>query len=73
MVDSLSVITLVVTIIILICVGVILYFLNNARQTWTDVLKKFNIKSYLQGNPTQGQVKMQVGGNNSNKSAVWMV
>jgi cell division protein FtsX len=72
MANSLNIITLVVTVIIFICVIIILYFLNNARQTWTSVLKKFNIKSYLQGNPTQERVKLQVGGNSSNRAAVWM-
>lgn len=73
MVDVVAIITLIIVIVILIFMSVIAYFLNKERGKISGIIKKFDIKQYLQGHPDTGNVAIKYGGTDPGNSAVWMI
>ena len=74
MTSVVNITTLVIVIIILIFVLVIIYYLFREGRRINGIIKKFNIKKYLQGNPETGDIGVKYEyGKTSNHSAVVMI
>jgi hypothetical protein len=68
--DILLVIILTFVVISFVLIVLLVFYLNKFRKLFFDLLKKFNIKDYLQGNPQTKNLNNSFV--NTDASAMWV-